>query len=444
MTAFSVETQEYDDEKSLQFTSNKKTVPIKKGDAQMLTRHDIQYDLLQHIFSDENRVFTDQTKRNTKATFRELYINVLCRSPKCSKVLKEKMHESPEFALEFAKISLLANVGRINTTMAFFPAMKTALRTYHPVPSLQRSDGNLQDAPRIKNCLKAALLPSEIETNPPTTITEVIDKLNAGQVPPTSVVNLVFILAAHAPLLGRMHFDAPLDFLDLFMPVSIRSTERARAFLWIIFRYLEDPTRGNPFSDPGRGNLDKVPPLIIRQSQEMKNENVDSTEEIDWGSRMCAERTTFLQKLVTAPGPDKKVKHAAQPSQVAEFSRRPRACRQVYQTFAQESFRHYEPNMNLSKETGQTQYIALAGRGGPIERPSDFVNDAEHERTMLQHAFEIASNTDPLADSDDEYDAHVGLDYSKRLLVLNRLRGKSPTPPLFSSGSMSMSLSHGC
>ena len=54
--------------------------------------------------------------------------------------------------------------------------MKTALRSYHPVPSLQKTDGNLQDAPRIKNCLKAALLPFEFKTPPPSSPTEILDK----------------------------------------------------------------------------------------------------------------------------------------------------------------------------------------------------------------------------------------------------------------------------
>jgi Ino eighty subunit 1 len=95
--------------------------------------------------------------------------------------------------------------------------MKTALRTYHPVPSLQKTDGNAQDAPRIKNCLKAALLPSELKTVPPSTPEDILEKavsspvaqqnlyrkpiLNnkrAGLRPPTTVVNLVFVLANHA------------------------------------------------------------------------------------------------------------------------------------------------------------------------------------------------------------------------------------------------------
>ena len=50
--------------------------------------------------------------------FCDLYVNALYNSPKCSKVLKDKMVETPAFAIEFAKIALLTNVGRINTTMA--------------------------------------------------------------------------------------------------------------------------------------------------------------------------------------------------------------------------------------------------------------------------------------------------------------------------------------
>ena len=99
--------------------SLKKIVPIKKNDAEMLTRHDIQYDLLDAIFSDQTRVFTDPSGGgDKKLTFSELYIGALWASSKCSKVLKDKMKETPAFALELGKISLLANVGRINTTMA--------------------------------------------------------------------------------------------------------------------------------------------------------------------------------------------------------------------------------------------------------------------------------------------------------------------------------------
>ena len=104
---------------NLQF-SFKKILPIKKNDAEMLTRLDIQFDLLDAIFSDTTKVFTDQRPGNAsnKVCFKDLYINSLYQSPRCSKVLKDKMKETPAFALEFGKIALLANIGRINTTMA--------------------------------------------------------------------------------------------------------------------------------------------------------------------------------------------------------------------------------------------------------------------------------------------------------------------------------------
>lgn len=46
--------------------------------------------------------------------------------------------------------------------------MKTAIRTYHPIPALSRTDGNLQDAPRIKHILKGSLLVAEAKSTPAT------------------------------------------------------------------------------------------------------------------------------------------------------------------------------------------------------------------------------------------------------------------------------------
>ena len=95
---------------------------IKRADSETLTRDDVQYDLLNAIFLDQHRVFTDEsaTQDSPKppVAFCDLYVNALYNSTKCSKIMRDKMHETPAFAIEFAKISLLTNVGRINTTMA--------------------------------------------------------------------------------------------------------------------------------------------------------------------------------------------------------------------------------------------------------------------------------------------------------------------------------------
>ena len=97
----------------------RKTLPIKRADAEPLTREDIQYDLLFYIFANPVRAFVDyMAPGRPHVNFCDLYVNALFNSSKCSKVLKDKMTETPAFALELAKISLLTNVGRINTTMA--------------------------------------------------------------------------------------------------------------------------------------------------------------------------------------------------------------------------------------------------------------------------------------------------------------------------------------
>ncbi|CAA7266623.1 unnamed protein product [Cyclocybe aegerita] len=293
---------------------SRKALPIKRNDAEPLTREDVQYDLLHYLFSDVNAVFTNATPgKRDKVTFGDLYVSALYSSSKCSKVLKEKMVETPAFSLEFAKIALLTNVGRINTTMAFFPEMKTALRTYHPVPSLQKTDGNAQDAPRIKNCLKAALLPSELKAAPPSTPDEVLGKLKAGVRPPTSVVNLIFVLANHAAPLASIHFDGSLNFLDLFLPNKyLASNDRARAFLWLLYHYLEANTGPNPFDDHySRKYPGKIPSLRRLSQSESRKENVDTPEEIEWGSRMSNQRNIFLQKLVSSMEGDRKAKASA-------------------------------------------------------------------------------------------------------------------------------------
>jgi Ino eighty subunit 1 len=103
---------------------DRKIIAIKLQDGQPLTRVDLQYDLLHHIFANDKAVFTDINTSidgkppRSKVTFRDLYLNTLLRSPKCSRGPREKALENPEFGTEFAKIALLTNAGRINTTMA--------------------------------------------------------------------------------------------------------------------------------------------------------------------------------------------------------------------------------------------------------------------------------------------------------------------------------------
>jgi Ino eighty subunit 1 len=173
----------------------KRTIALKRVDGEPLTRVDIQYDVLSTIFHDTHAVFTDPYPSDdtptAKITFHDLYLKTILQSPKATKALKDKMADSPAFAEDFAMLALLVNVGRVNTTMScksyltlnchrfsylyapVFPEMKTAIRTYHPIPALQKTTGNLQDAPRIKHILKSSLLEDE-QTSTPTTPADIL------------------------------------------------------------------------------------------------------------------------------------------------------------------------------------------------------------------------------------------------------------------------------
>ncbi|KAH9835714.1 uncharacterized protein C8Q71DRAFT_763139 [Rhodofomes roseus] len=284
-------------------TTSRKTLAVKHLDGEPLTRADLQHDLLNFIFSNNQAAFTDPYRTihgdppRTRVSFRDLYINCLLHSPRCSKASREKILESPDFGDEFAKMSLLSNVGRINTTMAFFPEMRTALRTYHPVPSLQKTNGNLQDAPRIKNILKSCYL----DTEPQGSLLSPADvqaRSRSGQVPPTSVVNLIFTFSIHAGAIARTHFgpNVNLDFLDFFTPVAVSSASRARAFLWLCFHYHEHGSP-NPFSDEHASpNADRIPALVLLSEEAAALENIDSPEERAWGDSMTEQRRIFMAK----------------------------------------------------------------------------------------------------------------------------------------------------
>jgi Ino eighty subunit 1 len=150
-------------------------------------------------------------------------------------------------------------------------------------------------------------------------------------------VNLIFVLANHAAVsflfefsllvlttrqpLASTHFDPPVNFLDLFLPINIASADRARAFLWLIFHYLEGPDQPNPYDDDySRQNPGKVPWLHRLTEEEMAQENVDTPDEIEWGKAMSAQRNLFLQRLVHSIEKEKKVKAAASASKCASQS----------------------------------------------------------------------------------------------------------------------------
>lgn len=281
--------------------SGNKIRHLKKEDGVPLWRKDIQYDFLNLVFNDDHRVFTRYSDNDKGHTFAEIYVDAMAKSSKCSKILKEKLKEDVESAITMAMVCLLVNVGRMNTTLNFFPEMRAQLRTYHSIPALQaHQDPNaykqLQDAPRLKSILKGA---TEDTPQPGT-----IEDIRQAPVPRTNPVNLIFVLSQYAPKISELHFNHPRDFFDLVMRSSLSSRSRATAFLWLMWWYLEsdfsdESALKNPFgagSEPaeGSGRPIKVPPLESLTEEQAALENVDSQEEKEFGEQKRKERIAIV------------------------------------------------------------------------------------------------------------------------------------------------------
>lgn len=282
--------------------SGNKMRHLKKEDGAPLWRRDIQYEFLRLVFDDEKPVFTRFADKKKGFSFTDIYVDAMSRSSKTSKILKDKLQTDRLAAKNMAMICLLVNVGRMNTTLNFFPEMRAQLRTYHSIPVLQaQQDPNsykqLQDAPRLKSILKGA---SEDEDQPKT-----LEAIQAASVPRTNPVNLIFVLSQKAPEVSELHFHPPRDFFDLVMRPTISSKSRARAFLWLMWWYLESDfskadSMNNPFG-PGTdatANKDniplKVPDFEHLTDEQASGENVDTPEEVEYGELKMTERKRML------------------------------------------------------------------------------------------------------------------------------------------------------
>ncbi|KAK3945140.1 hypothetical protein QBC46DRAFT_445564 [Diplogelasinospora grovesii] len=264
---------------------------LKKEDGEPLWRKDIQYDFLKAVFDDEQKMFTNsyEPEKIGKQCFADLYIDTMSRSSKTSKVLRDKLLSDRDAAKGMAMVCLLVNIGRMNTTLNFFPEMRAQLRTYHAIPSLQaRQDPHaykqLQDAPRLKSILKGG---AEDRAEPSS-----LDDLKYTRIPRTNPVNLLFVICQAASKIAELHFPPGREFHDLIMKSNYTSRSRARAFLWIMWFYLEsdfteEGCEENPFGAGVDYGVDVanqgVPRLELMTPEEEARENVDTQEEIDFG-----------------------------------------------------------------------------------------------------------------------------------------------------------------
>ncbi|KAJ9645177.1 hypothetical protein H2199_003182 [Coniosporium tulheliwenetii] len=258
--------------------SGNKIRHLKKDDGIPLWRKDIQYDFLRFVFEDDKKVFHRFSDGTFGYTFADIYLDAMAKSSKCSKILKDKLLTERAAAINMAMVCLLVNVGRMNTTLNFFPEMRAQLRTYHSIPSLQaHQDPNaykqLQDAPRLKSILKGAT--EDVEQ--PSTIEEV----KAAKVPRTNPVNLIFVLAQYAPKISESDFSVEAAQENPFGPGQ--------------YGQPGDATNGMPL---------KCPPFKHLSEAEIAVENVDTEEEKIFGEMKRNERVSFTNNPVFSVASD--------------------------------------------------------------------------------------------------------------------------------------------
>lgn len=141
---------------------NARSRHLKKNDGEPYWRNEVQFEFLMRLLFNHDRVFKNpyfntihgfdwpdhfryykdengvlHASRGEMLTFFELYLITLLKSSKISKILKARLMLDINYALNFAVICLLVNIGRLNTTVNFDYEMKSQFRTYHSIPSLQ-------------------------------------------------------------------------------------------------------------------------------------------------------------------------------------------------------------------------------------------------------------------------------------------------------------------
>ncbi|KAK6457678.1 uncharacterized protein RJT20DRAFT_125493 [Scheffersomyces xylosifermentans] len=275
---------------------------LKKSDGEPFWRKDIQYDFLQALFDDETACFTNtfphcdvpNANNNPKIPFSDLYIRTLVESSKCSKILKERLIKDTDLGKSVSKVCLLVNAGRMNTTINFVPEMRSTLRTYHSIPSLQADpqyggSKPLQDTPRLKSILKAVCE----DDNIPKDLDEILDS-PAESKPNTNIIQIIFLLSNHPHGIAFHDTDNSSNtFMEFFLNSKIHPKNRARRLLWLLYTYLEtdfkpEDLEENPFGSKTIPEVEYIPEDLISDFDK------DTDYEIEYSERMFKTRIKYL------------------------------------------------------------------------------------------------------------------------------------------------------
>jgi Ino eighty subunit 1 len=131
-----------------------------------------------------------------------------------------------------------------------------------------------------------------------------LNKVKDKTIPRTNPINLIFVLTQYSARITELHFPPTRDFFDLVTAIDLSSESGARAFLWLLWHYLEsdfmeEGVEENPFGpgiDYGTNVRNQgVPRLEQLTPEEQELENIDTREEMEYGYAKMRERKRFLE-----------------------------------------------------------------------------------------------------------------------------------------------------
>lgn len=131
-----------------------------------------------------------------------------------------------------------------------------------------------------------------------------MDGIKARPLPRTNPVNLLFVICSSAAKIAELHFPPGREFHDLIMKTDFSSMSRARAFLWIMWFYLEsdfteEGCEENPFGEGVDYDVDVanqgIPHLDVLSKKEEAEENIDTPDEVEFGKAKQAMRKKIIE-----------------------------------------------------------------------------------------------------------------------------------------------------
>ncbi|CCH45055.1 Ino eighty subunit 1 [Wickerhamomyces ciferrii] len=298
---------------------------IRRPENTPLSRGDIQFEFLKHLFTDENRIFTDpfpkskfqipKASKDHKLTFGEFYRKTLAHHLGPKKSMSQKLIDDTHESRSYAILFFLLNINCLSGIITFFHASNAAQRTFHTIPCLQVYGKHKADV---------IIFP---ELNAMRTLLNITTKANKEwysmnnveshkKMPVGSISNFLMSLLGSEDHLNNVYFKKEnYKLYDIFKNKSFDPKSRVKLFLWITYRYIEtDSKEHNKETNP----FGPLPPKLRKAEYTY---DIDTPEELKFGEDSMKARLEYLKDM--GYGTVKKPKSSVKKSTVGTSPKRP-------------------------------------------------------------------------------------------------------------------------